>query len=151
MKALFYSIILVAVIIAGCGNQKFEKSFEFSEATWQRFEPVEFEFENASTTKPYVVNMVLELTDDYEFDDFRFMLNRETAEGETWIKSWFLPIRNAQQQIDAKKENGVYTFKMTLTRQMYFGSEAKHKFILTNLLPKVENKGIKSLKIIIEN
>ncbi|MCK5846328.1 MAG: hypothetical protein KAG84_02740 [Bacteroidales bacterium] len=145
MIKLFLSIIL-SVLFVSCANQKIEFEHKFDKEHWIAFNKVEFDFNNADVNTEFEIVMEIQLTEDFNSNDFAILMTQRNDEGESRYSSYSLDIKNKDGHfINSESKSNYHEYTLILNPRTKFNSNSMYHFIFEHRLTVVNMKGIASL------
>jgi gliding motility-associated lipoprotein GldH len=151
MKQWSLILITLAVITSACNRQKpVSKVHTFSNAVWERFNFVSFDFEITDINRDYDVYLIIRYNDDFLGRNLPVNLTMTTPSGGERIRDFSFFLRNAEGQITGEDKNGIYEL-VTLTHPgVFFSQPGTCHFELENFSSKYFTTGIVEVGIVLE-
>jgi len=151
MKNIFGLMIFVALAFAGCNSrQPVSQIHTFTNATWQRFEHLNFQLPVNKAGAAYDISVVIRYTKQFPAAALPVNLVMNTPGGEERIKDYNLYLKDKNGNFLGREEDGVYQITIPVRQGMIFEKTGTVKFDIENLMPKYYTTGIAEFGIVME-
>jgi len=127
-----------------------QEKTEFDNQGWIYGKNLEYHPEIIDNSSAYMMTLKLEFTEYYPHNFLKIQFDKQSTDGESYVKIFTIPIKDQNGVFIEKPINGIYHVNAVLSRQIYFSSPGKYAITIEELMPNYYLKGIKSAEFIIE-
>jgi len=151
MKKTVLVIVALCLGLFGCQQQTKDKELlhrDFYNTIWERFDYVRTDVEVTASTS-YDLSMRISFTDDYPYNDFSMIFTVFDKNDNPYrSKAYKFNLKDADDQWNAEKKDGCYTFILPINRNLMITDPGKYQFVIEQRMPITPIVGVKELTLI---
>jgi len=149
-KYIFLLFILSSFVSCTRELPLLQEKTEFGNQGWIYGKNLEYHPEIIDNYSAYIITLKLEFTEDYPHNFIKIQFDKQSTDGESYVKIFTIPIKDKNGVFIEKPIDGIYYVNTILSRQIYFSSPGKYDITIEELMPNYYLKGIKSAEFIIK-
>ncbi|MCF8366098.1 MAG: gliding motility lipoprotein GldH [Bacteroidales bacterium] len=151
MKRIFLLTTILIFSFASCRDDKsVSRIHNFTNANWQRFEFLNFEFQIDNADTDYNILVLLRYTNDFPSQALIVNLVMNLPSGEERIREYKLNIRDDDGELLGEKKAGYYERFIDIRKEIRFGEPGLLKCEIENLMTKYYTPGVVEFGIVLE-
>ena len=151
MKNAFGLFLLIGVFAVACDrNEPVSQSHTFANATWARFDHLNFEFPIEDIEEEYDFTIIIRHTAKFPADALSINVVMNTPGGEERIRDHNLFLKDRDGVFIGYETDGIFNRIIKLREGMRFQETGLVKFDIENLMTKYYTPGIINFAITIE-
>jgi len=150
---LLFSLIAVVFLFVNCNKSViYDENVTFPDNNWS-FEnkAITFEASLISSEKPYSIILELEIIGTLNVNSFYATFSTTTPKGGNTIKSIFFNFDNPKEPYVKGNSPNVKIYRLTVYPKRFFSETGIYTFEIDQFSNKADNRGIRSLRMLIEN
>ena len=148
----YFILLAILTTLASCSQEPplLQEKTVFGNQGWIYGKNLEYHPEIIDNSSAYIITLKLEFTEDYPHNFIKIQFDKQSTDGESYVKIFTIPIKDKNGVFIEKPIDGIYYVNTILSRQIYFSSPGKYDITIEELMPNYYLKGIKSAEFIIE-
>lgn len=123
-----------------------EKYLKMKNATWDRFDIKQFEIPISGEVNSYDIEVVVNCTEKFQYDDLPFYVILTTPSGEERMREVTVPVREKGKLVMDTKAAKAES-RLILWKSITMSDKGKCKITLENMIPKIQTEGIDEIGI----
>lgn len=147
-KVLFFLFLIAAT---GCNKPVvFEKTVEFEDLIWNRFNHIIHEFSIDDLSATYDLKVLFTHTESYTTDHISMNITLYFPGGGMRSRDYEFKLQDSQLQWLGEFKNGIYTNEFLVISGVRFPDEGVSEIRIENKMTKFNTLGVASLGVIVE-
>lgn len=141
-RILLIIITLFSAVFTGCYSDRQQLIMHsFPNNTWHRFTKLDFEYSIKNLKKTYDLNVIIHLTEDFQYNSIPIHFIFTSPSGEERIWEQTLVVKSGGSFL-GKKKGRVYEIIIPLRTKHRFMEQGIHKLNIEQFIPKYDTHGV---------
>jgi gliding motility-associated lipoprotein GldH len=137
------SFIFFAAILFSCSDKTQQEQIHvFPEATWHRFDILNFELPVRKTTDEHTIQAIVRVTEEFSHQriPLHFIMTYPSGEERIWEQT--LPVRDGDGNHLGIKKDGIYEIVLPVRTRVLFREPGNCNITAEQIIPKYNTHGI---------